>query len=107
MTPLRVNLGTRSYTVEFGPVSGIAQKLRRLGFSNVRALIVTTQAVKRAGHAQKVSACLKRAGFSVSQCVVPNGEQHKTLTTLERLYRAGFKARLDRRSLVVGVGGGV
>lgn len=38
---------------------------------------------------------------------VPAGEQHKTLQTVEHLYRELVKMEVDRASLLVGVGGGL
>src|SRR5260370_11332299 len=38
---------------------------------------------------------------------VPDGEQYKTLETVRTLYDAFIGAGLDRRSVIVGLGGGV
>src|SRR5258708_35758244 len=38
---------------------------------------------------------------------VPDGEQYKTLDTVRTLYDAFIGAGLDRRSVIVGLGGGV
>lgn len=38
---------------------------------------------------------------------VPDGEQHKTLDTVRKLYDAFINAGLDRKSAVIGLGGGV
>jgi 3-dehydroquinate synthase len=38
---------------------------------------------------------------------IPDGEQHKTLETVATLYGAFVMAGLDRRSVVIGLGGGV
>jgi len=38
---------------------------------------------------------------------VPDGEGFKTLDTVRRLYDAFFEAGLDRRSVIIGLGGGV
>ena len=39
--------------------------------------------------------------------LIPSGEQHKTLQTVERIYRELVRLEVDRSSLLVGVGGGV
>ena len=39
--------------------------------------------------------------------IVPTGELHKTLATCEYIWQAMFAARLDRKALVVNLGGGV
>lgn len=38
---------------------------------------------------------------------IPAGEQHKNLATCERVWQAMLDARLDRRALIVNLGGGV
>ena len=108
MKRVRVSLGSRSYDVAFGPVrSGLAESIRRLGFSGRRAMIVTSAPIARAGHARAVRAALAKAGVHATLVVVADGEQNKTLKTVGQLYRLGARAGLDRKSLVVAVGGGV
>jgi 3-dehydroquinate synthase len=70
-------------------------------------MVVTTQAVKRAGHVKVVLSVLKKFKIPVSLCVIPNGESQKNISTLKYLYEQGFKAGLDRKSLIVALGGGV
>ena len=45
--------------------------------------------------------------FAVCPLPLPAGEFHKTLATCERLWQSMLEARLDRRALVVNLGGGV
>jgi len=106
--PVRVLLGDRSYDVRFGPIaSGLAPALSALGFAGRKALIVTTRSVRRSGHVASVSAALKKANIGSVVVELADGESQKTLATLEKIYRAGFRFGLDRKSLVVAVGGGV
>lgn len=108
MKTVRVSLKDRSYDVAFGSIgSGLAPALRRLGLSGRRALVVTSRPIDRAGHAGAVVRALKKAGLEVRVAHVPDGEENKTLRTVESLYRVGAMAGLDRRSPVVAVGGGV
>jgi 3-dehydroquinate synthase len=44
---------------------------------------------------------------TTSTVVLPSGEKHKTLSSVERIYRAAMGAGLDRSSAIVGLGGGV
>lgn len=46
-------------------------------------------------------------GAAVAQALVPDGEEHKTLATVEGLYHALAAARLPRGGTVVALGGGV
>ena len=43
----------------------------------------------------------------VSTAIMPAGEQHKTIRTLEGLYHDAVVAGLDRKSVIVALGGGV
>lgn len=53
-------------------------------------------------------ACLRDAGYpAATGAVVPAGEIHKTLSTCEQIWKSMFGAQLDRRALVVNLGGGV
>jgi shikimate kinase/3-dehydroquinate synthase len=60
-------------------------------------------------HADQAAASLERGPGKtpVARCLMPAGEAHKTLATVETLYTQFLAAGLDRRSLVVALGGGV
>ncbi|AFY66581.1 3-dehydroquinate synthase [Geitlerinema sp. PCC 7407] len=60
------------------------------------------------GHyGQRAIASLEQAGFEVAHHLVPDGEQHKTLETLQTIYDAALAHRLERSSCLVALGGGV
>ncbi len=46
-------------------------------------------------------------GRDVTSLILPAGEAHKNLATVERIWRAFLDARLDRKSIVLALGGGV
>jgi 3-dehydroquinate synthase len=50
---------------------------------------------------------LRSERFSPRLAVIPDGEAHKTLKTVQTLYIQCLKSRLDRRSALVALGGGV
>ena len=50
---------------------------------------------------------LRDAGYSVQPVVIPAGEQHKTLATVNRLWESFLQAGLERSSTVIALGGGV
>lgn len=54
-----------------------------------------------------VMAGLRNAGFEAALALMPDGESHKTLGVVRRLYLKALTARLDRRSVVIALGGGV
>jgi 3-dehydroquinate synthase len=58
-------------------------------------------------YADIVSRSLKDAGYTPVLCLVPEGEEHKTLATVHSLYDQFVAAELDRKSPIIGLGGGV
>lgn len=40
-------------------------------------------------------------------CIVPDGEAHKTMRTIEQILECAFAHKLDRKSLMIALGGGV
>jgi 3-dehydroquinate synthase len=52
-------------------------------------------------------ALVKTFGASATLVTVPDGEQYKTLDTIRSLYDAFVTAELDRRCVIVALGGGV
>jgi 3-dehydroquinate synthase len=52
-------------------------------------------------------ASLEDAGYAVTLAELEPGEKHKTLATVSRLYDALLDERLERRSPVIALGGGV
>jgi shikimate kinase / 3-dehydroquinate synthase len=70
------------------------------------AAIVTNAQIAE-HHAAAVTESLRQAGFEPTLCLVPEGEQHKTLATIASLYDQFLAARLDRNSPIIALGGGV
>ena len=95
-----VALGERSYDVHVG--RGAIRQLSSLVPADVRRVAVVTQA--------SVPVDVRRhlpESAAVSRHLVGNGEEHKTLATIERLCEEFAAAGLTRNDLVVGVGGGM
>ncbi|MFO7304551.1 MAG: 3-dehydroquinate synthase [Gammaproteobacteria bacterium] len=99
-----ISLGERSYPILIG--SGLLAD-GSLVDAHVRArsaLIVTNETI-----APLYLATLERALGSrrVAHVILPDGEQHKTLQTLSRIFDALIEARMNRDSAVLALGGGV
>ena len=60
-----------------------------------------------AHYAETLSESLKQEGYAPVLCTVPEGEAHKSLATVQGLYDQFVAAGLDRRSPIIGLGGGV
>lgn len=71
-----------------------------------RACLVTHPHLRRL-YAEPLAAQMERCGIHCAITTIPDGESHKRLRTVERLYSAFIAAGLDRSGLVVAVGGGV
>ncbi len=103
----RVSFPLGSYDVWFGE-SALSQAggiLRQNGLSGVVA-VVTSQNVFRL-HGRTLLRSLESAGFVTHKIKIPDGEQHKTLRTVQRLYDRFVDLKLDRTSTIVALGGGV
>jgi len=55
----------------------------------------------------EVEGSLREAGFEPFRCSVPDGEEHKTLSTAADLYSQFLKGKLNRSGGVLALGGGV
>ena len=59
------------------------------------------------GFAEPWAAGGRITGRRIADCVLPDGEQHKTLQTVGRVFDALVEARLNRDATVLALGGGV
>lgn len=74
---------------------------------HARRIAVVTVGPVEALYAAPVEESLTAAGFEVHRIVLPDGEEAKTLTTLEALYHRFAAIPLSRDDVVVALGGGV
>jgi 3-dehydroquinate synthase len=105
MHPVRVDVqtATGAYPVLLGPdlVDRLGQILDDHAVGR-RRFVVTNPVVWRL-HGERIARALQ--GADVIQ--VPDGERHKHLASVARIYEALVRGRADRGSVVVAVGGGV
>jgi 5-deoxy-5-amino-3-dehydroquinate synthase len=101
MHALSVDLAERSYPVLVG--RGARHEVARfLPPGAQSAVIVTQQAIKDAGWADNLN-----PGVPAELFVIPDGEDAKTLSTVETLTRDFVRAGLSRSDVVIAVGGGI
>lgn len=107
MREVTVPLSDRSYPIFIGNgiLDSLGQRMRDLEIRGSIALVQDSQVA--ASYGCRTQASLAAAGYRVAPIVVPSGEASKSLEQLSALYDAFADARLDRRSVVVAVGGGV
>lgn len=58
-------------------------------------------------YGQRVLDALQATGKKVVQVQIPDGEGYKTMATLEQIFDALLQNRLDRKAVIVALGGGV
>lgn len=106
----RVNVAERPYDIVIGPavLARTGAFLQKLGVkATSKHLLVTDANVERAGHLAKVTRSLQESGYAFDVYVIPPGEESKSLRQLQDAYDAAYRAGLDRRSVVLALGGGV
>jgi 3-dehydroquinate synthase len=107
MQSLSVSLEGRSYPIHVGDgiLSQVGNFLQPLGLAR-KVAVITNPTVAQL-YLDTVHESLALAGFDVLPVLVPDGEQHKNLTSLSAIYDRLIAERLDRQSCVLALGGGV
>jgi len=106
MKTLQVGLGERAYPIHIGrgllPRAGDLLDVR----AGSRAVIVTN-AVVAAHHLHPLKAALRARSVQADVVLLPDGEAHKNAATLDDLLTRLLELRIERKSLLVALGGGV
>ena len=105
METISVALGSRSYPIHIG-ASLIARSELYAAHLGPAAAVVTNSVVAPL-YLGAVRAALEGAGARVIEVLVPDGEQAKQWSTLDRVLDALLAARLGRDATIVALGGGV
>lgn len=103
---LNVDLGDRSYPIYIGSGLLAAGEELQKHVTSKKALIVTNTKVGPL-YSSTVRAALEKKGVEVSEVVLPDGEEYKTMDILMNIIDAAMEAKLDRKSTMVALGGGV
>lgn len=85
----------------------LGERLRQTFGDTTRTVVVVTNPKVAARYASFVLAGVAAAGFRGHLCVVPDGERYKTLRTATRIWDACVAHRLERRDVLLALGGGV
>jgi 3-dehydroquinate synthase len=107
MRKVSVPLGSRSYDilVERDLLGSIGRRCRSLGFTGRCAVVTDAHVAPLFG--ERVMTSLGQAGFETVQVVVPPGEKSKSLRVVSQCYDQLAQHRLERKSFLVALGGGV
>lgn len=112
MSPIkvRVDLGERAYDCTVG--SGVLSDVGCLvaGMRPTRVVLVTNTTVGRL-YADRVRASIAAAdaglGESIVTVTIEDGERFKTMASVEVIYDAALNAGIDRKAVMIALGGGV
>lgn len=107
---VRVQLDEQSYDILIAPgllkTETAAHALRKIIEERSVLLVADSNTGKLYG--EDVLALLQNSGAaSTAMHIFPAGETSKTFTVVEGICRAAFQANLDRKSVIVALGGGV
>ena len=104
---ITVALGERSYPIRMG--SGTLAELgaAMLPFKFEKRIALVSNPTVHALYGKTALDSLSGAGFDVALIKIPDGEEYKNLLWTEFIYGELLKARLERGSCLVALGGGV
>lgn len=105
---VHVELGARSYdiVIKAGLLDRLPDLLKEHGLDAPRGMILTDERVDRL-HTYPLQQRLVEAGLKYPRSVVPSGEESKSREALFHVYDDAVEAGLDRKSVLLAVGGGV
>jgi 3-dehydroquinate synthase len=109
---ITVPLPAQSYNIMVAPdgLSHLGQWLRAGDPSLLKAgqklLVVSNSGIFK-HYGPMVLDALQQNGFEVRHQLLPAGERYKTLNSIQKLYDAALDFRLERKSAMVALGGGV
>ncbi len=107
MSIVNVKLGARSYQISIGKeqFAACADFLRKSAYTK-KAFIVTDTTVASI-YLDDFVKHLEDTGFKIETFVLPDGEQAKSFKWAQEVYTKVIEAKLDRKSPIIALGGGV
>jgi len=107
MSILTVNLPEKSYEIAIAPgnLAQLGKRMQQLNLGKKVLLISNPEIFNYYG--QTCLESLEAAGFEVYKHLIPAGESHKHLQSIEKVYDTALANRIERSSTLVALGGGV
>ncbi len=109
MQKLTVELGERSYPIFIGrQLFGSSRCLQSL--EGCKQVLIVSNSVVAPLYAGKIKNCLAELASPPEQiefAVLPDGEKHKNLATLNQIFDQLLENRFDRKAQIIALGGGV
>ncbi|MFL9965111.1 3-dehydroquinate synthase [Paraburkholderia sediminicola] len=106
MITVNVELGERAYPIHIG-ADLIGQTALFAPHIAGNSVTIVTNTTVDPLYGAALRAALAPLGKQVSTVVLPDGEAHKNLATLNRIFDALLGSRADRKTTLVALGGGV
>ncbi|MEO1917313.1 MAG: 3-dehydroquinate synthase [Candidatus Thioglobus sp.] len=104
MRQLNLDLGSKSYPIYIGQGLLSQSELLTEHIGGKQIMIVTNTTVAPL-YLDKVKSLL--GDYQISSVILPDGEQYKTLDTVNLIFSALLEARFDRSCTLIALGGGV
>ena len=101
---LNVELGDKSYPIYIG-IDLLSMKSLFVDQIQGRQVMIVTNKTIAPLYLDKLTSILD--GFNVQTVILPDGEEFKTLETLNKVFDALLEAKFDRTSTLIALGGGV
>ncbi len=106
MENLRVNLGENSYDIKFtASFKDLPEAMAEINSPNKLLIVTDTNVVEL--YADEVKSVLENAGYDVAVYAFPAGEENKGMESILGICNACIENKLDRKSMIVALGGGV
>ena len=104
MKTIKIDLGNRSYPIYIGSGLLDLSELYAEHINGKQILVVSNETVAPL-YLDRVLRQLQ--AFNIIQVILPDGEQHKTLTMLNKIYDALLVNKFGRNATLIALGGGV
>lgn len=107
MEKINLNFGSRSYDVTIG--SELTREIKNFlsGKNYSRNILIVSDTNVFPLYGEKVENIFKEAGFEAAVYVANAGETAKSLGEAQKIYTKAIEEHIDRKSLIVALGGGV
>ncbi len=106
MKKLLVDLGEKSYNIVFeSSFSKLCEELKNINCPK-KVLIVTDSNVSEL-YANELREILIKDGYDAGVCVFDAGEENKNMDTILKICSACLEHKMDRKSMIIALGGGV
>jgi 3-dehydroquinate synthase len=107
MTTITVDLGNRAYPIRIGSglLAQVSEDIAKLVPATAAAILTHPHLSQR--YATPLIDGLRSRGIRTELIFVPPGERYKNLATMGRIYEKMVGAGLDRKSVLITLGGGV